>query len=288
MISAKMYRPSDNLKGYEMNKEARARDDTDALCGRSEDYRDYQDVALPMTALLRNQPAGAYNAPHTHRHGQLLYATHGVMRVATDDGLWFLPPRRALWIPAGVVHDQLMLGAVSMRSIYIQADLAARYGERCRVLEVSTLLRELILILASQPIEYDLEGRNAHVVALILSELESARTLPLQIPWPADRRLLVICNAILEAPGHARTIEYWADKVGASSRTLIRLFLKQTGMTFRSWVQQVRLASALDRLDNGEAISVVAKALGYSSVSAFSSMFRRVMGDSPSAFMAAR
>ncbi|MFJ4345413.1 AraC family transcriptional regulator [Pseudomonas sp. NPDC089401] len=255
---------------------------------RSEDYRDYQDVALPMTALVRNQPAGAYNTPHTHRHGQLLYATQGVMRVATDDGLWFLPPRRALWIPPEVVHDQLMLGAVSMRSIYVQPDIAARFGGRCRVLEVSTLLRELILVLAGQPIEYVFEGRNAHVVALILCELESARTLPLQIPWPSDRRLLVICNAILQAPGHARTLEYWADQVGASGRTLIRLFLKETGMSFRHWVQQVRLASALDRLDQGEGIGVVAQALGYASASAFSSMFRRVMGESPSDFLAAR
>jgi AraC-like DNA-binding protein/mannose-6-phosphate isomerase-like protein (cupin superfamily) len=271
-----------------MNTEARMLGQAKAPDGRSEDYRDYQDVALPMTALVRNQPAGAYNTPHTHRHGQLLYATHGVMRVATDDGLWFLPPRRALWIPAGVVHDQLMLGAVSMRSIYVQADLASRFGERCRVLEVSTLLRELILVLAGQPIEYELEGRNTHVVALILDELAAARTLPLQIPWPTDRRLLVICNAILESPGHARTLEYWADSVGASPRTLIRLFLRQTGMSFRNWVQQVRLASALDRLENGEAIGAVARALGYASASAFSSMFRRVMGESPSAFLAPR
>lgn len=259
--------------------------ETDDLNGRSEDYLDYRDVPRPITALVRNQTAGEYNPPHTHRHGQLLYAISGVMRVATRGGLWFLPPKRALWIPAGEEHDQLMLSPVKMRSIYVDADVATSFGENCRVVDVSPLLRELILVLASEPIEYLLEGRNGHVVALILSELESARTLPLQIPWPVDRRLLVVCNAILDTPGQARNVDYWADKVGASSRTLIRLFLKETGLTFRHWVQQVRLASALNRLEKGESIGLIARDLGYVSASAFSAMFRRAMGECPRAYL---
>ncbi|WP_202877211.1 AraC family transcriptional regulator [Pseudomonas kairouanensis] len=253
--------------------------------GRSEDYLDYQDVPRVMTALVRNQASGEYNAPHTHRHGQLLYAISGVMRAEADGSLWFLPPKRALWIPAGVVHDQLMLTPVQMRSIYIQADAAQGFGDRCRVVDVSLLLRELILVLASEPIEYSLEGRNSHVVALILSELAAAPTLPLQIPWPLDRRLLVVCNAILDAPGQSHLVEYWADKVGASSRTLIRLFLKETGLTYRQWVQQVRLACALERLEKGESVGRIARELGYVSASAFSAMFRRAIGTSPREFL---
>ncbi|EJL02080.1 transcriptional regulator, AraC family [Pseudomonas fluorescens Q2-87] len=268
-----------------MKQKGRIVSKAEELNGRSEDYLDYQDVPRLMTALARNQMAGEYNPPHTHRHGQLLYAISGVMRVATRGGMWFLPPKRALWIPAGEEHDQLMLSPVKMRSIYIEADVAASYGDSCRVVDVSLLLRELILVLANEPIEYSLEGRNIHVVALILSELESARTLPLQIPWPVDRRLLVVCNAILDTPGQARNVDYWADKVGASSRTLIRLFLKETGLTFRHWVQQVRLASALNRLEKGESIGLIARDLGYISASAFSAMFRRAMGESPRAFL---
>lgn len=178
-----------------------------------------------------------------------------------------------------------MLTSVQMRSIYIQADAAARFGGSCRVVDVSLLLRELILVLASEPIEYCLQGRNAHVVALILSELAAARTLPLQIPWPLDRRLLAVCNAILDAPGQSHRVEYWADKVGASSRTLIRLFLKETGLTYRQWVQQVRLACALERLEKGESVGRIARELGYVSASAFSAMFRRATGASPREFV---
>jgi AraC-like DNA-binding protein len=94
-----------------------------------------------------------------------------------------------------------------------------------------------------------------------------------------------VCNAILEHPEQPHSVDYWADKVGASSRTLIRLFLKETGLTFRHWVQQVRLATALDRLENGQAIGAIARDLGYASPSAFSAMFRRVMGESPREFL---
>ncbi len=253
---------------------------------RSEDYLDYQDVPRLMTVLVRDQDTGQYNEPHSHRHGQLLYAASGVMRVATPTGLWVLPPRRALWIPPQVVHDQRMLSPVQMRSVYIEPEAAGRFGDSCKVVEISSLLRELILALAEQSIEYPQEGRNAHVVALILSELERARTLPLQVPWPRDRRLVSVCTAILENPEQAHSVDYWADRVGASSRTLIRLFQHETGLNFRHWVQQVRLATAIDRLDRGHPIGHIAHALGYDSQSAFSAMFRRVMGESPREFMA--
>lgn len=260
--------------------------DGETRAPRSENYLDYQNVPRLMTVLVRDQHAGEYNEPHTHRHGQLLYASSGVMRVATQTGLWVLPPKRALWIPAQIVHDQLMLSPVKMRSVYIEPEAAQRFGDRCKVVEISPLLRELILALADQSIEYPSEGRNAHVVALILSELDVARTLPLQIPWPRDRRLLTVCSAILENPEQAHSVDYWADRVGASSRTLIRLFQNETGLNFRHWVQQVRLATAIDRLDKGHAISRIARDLGYGSQSAFSAMFRRLMGESPREFMA--
>ncbi|MDD1963968.1 helix-turn-helix transcriptional regulator [Pseudomonas putida] len=252
---------------------------------RSVDYQDYRDVPRPMTVLVRDQQTGEYNAPHDHRHGQILYAASGMMRAVTEDGLWFLPPRRALWIPPGIVHDQLMLSPVQLRSVYIEPHLAEGFGDSCKIVEVSVMLRELILALADQPIEYPQEGRNAHIVALILHEIASAQSLPLQIPWPVDRRLVTVCKAILEHPEQPHSVEFWADKVGASSRTLIRLFIKETGLTFRHWVQQVRLATAIDRLEQGQAVGRVARDLGYASQSAFSAMFRRVMGESPREFL---
>ncbi|WP_309491365.1 helix-turn-helix domain-containing protein [Trinickia mobilis] len=73
--------------------------------------------------------------------------------------------------------------------------------------------------------------------------------------------------------------------MGGSSRTSIRLFIKETGHTFRHWVQQVRLAEALNRLEHGESIANAANALGYASPSAFAAMFRKTMGQSPTDYL---
>ncbi|MBK5395920.1 helix-turn-helix transcriptional regulator [Pseudomonas sp. TH39(2020)] len=253
---------------------------------KSNEPEDYQHVSRDITGMPRDQSAGSYNAPHHHVRGQLLYAVSGLMKVKTEHGLWLVPPNKALWIPPGIVHDQLMMTSVKMRTIYVAPEKSEVMGSTCRLLEVSALLRELIVEFILEPIEYDLSGKGMHLAALILLQMAEAATVPLAIPWPSDRRLLVVCSAILAHPDQPRTIEYWADEVGASSRTLIRLFVKETKLTFRQWVQQVHLAEALDRLERGEALGSVAHSLGYASPSAFTALFKKIMGESPRDYMA--
>jgi AraC-like DNA-binding protein len=245
----------------------------------------YQHVPRVITAMARDDATGSYIKPHRHPRGQLLYASNGLMRAATETGLWFIPPQRGLWIPAGIEHDQLMLSPVTMRTLYIEQSVAATLGDQCRVVEVSVLLRELIMALAAQPIEYELEGRNSHIVELILCELRTIRTVALELPWPKDRRVLRICEAIFETPGQSWGLDHWAETVGTSPRNLIRLFQKETGLSYRHWVQQARLAVALTRLENGESVANVAQDLGYASPSAFTAMFRTVLGETPTEYL---
>jgi AraC-like DNA-binding protein len=235
-----------------------------------------------VTALAKEEQFGASILPHCHRQAQLLYATDGVMRVRTEFGVWLLPPRRALLIAPGVTHELTMMSKVSMRSVYIEPDAAALFGGGCKVIEVSALLRELILALLREPDDGSGDGqRGEHLAQLILSELRVAETVPLAIPWPRDRRLVAVCEAIMQQPGRRRGIEDWAGDVGASARTLIRLFTRETGLHYRAWVQQVQLADAFCRLARGDTVGEIARELGYASPSAFSAMFRRTLGRTP-------
>lgn len=86
-------------------------------------------------------------------------------------------------------------------------------------------------------------------------------------------------------PGSTRNIEQWAEEAGASARTLIRLFPKETGLHYRQWVQQVHLAEAFGRLAQGHSVASIAAALGYASPSAFSAMFRRIIGKTPQSYL---
>jgi AraC-like DNA-binding protein len=219
---------------------------------------------------------------HAHPRGQLVYAVEGVMQVRTPQGLWVIPPQRALWTPPGVPHEIRMLSKVAMRTLYIRPDACATLPGQCQLLDVSGLLRELILALLAEPRDYDEQGRGGFLAQLILSEIAAAETIPIVIPWPSDRRLINLCEAVLQQPGSSNTLEQWAQLAGASARTVIRLFPRETGLNVRHWLQQVHIAEALLRLARGETVERIAAQLGYKSASAFSAMFRSVLGTTPS------
>lgn len=244
-----------------------------------------QDVPRPIVAWAGRYTNGEEIASHTHPRAQLLYAVEGVMRIVTPGNVWTIPSQRALWVPADTEHHSFMMSEVEMRTLFVSTEVPVNLGQECRAISVSNLLRELILGLLEEPAEYPVPGRGEHLTALILMEIDRAASHAGQIPWPQDRRLQTVCHQIMGAPGVDRTIEELADLAGASARTLIRLFPKETGLKYRQWVQQVQIADALCRLGRGESIARIASALGYASPSAFTAMFKRVFGVAPNRYL---
>lgn len=252
---------------------------------RSVDARDYQHVPRPITALAKSFASGAHVAPHSHPRAQFLHAVDGVMRVTTADGAWVVPPSHAVWIPPGIEHEIRMAGNVAMRTLYIDPAAAPWLPDVCTVVAVTPLVRELILAAVEEPVAYPLGGRAEAVMQLLLHELQHLATVPLRIPLPRERRLAALCRALLDDPAASDTLEDWAVKVGASARTLARLFRREAGLSFGAWRQQVRLAEALSRLALGEPVATVARQLGYASPSAFTAMFRRALGIPPTQYI---
>lgn len=231
----------------------------------------------PVSAYPRDYPDGAHQELHRHAEAQLLYAACGVMRLVTSQGAWVIPPTRAVWIPPQVEHEIFMSGEVRMRSLFVAPELSPANLQGCCVLAVTPLLRELILRAVQGP----RQASNPLIQQLMLEELATLENLPLHIPMPSDRRLQRICLALLQTPTHPNTLEDWALQVGASTRTLARLFQQQVQMNFNTWRQQLRLMEALPRLLAGDSVQQVAKTCGYGSARAFSSMFRRLLGENP-------
>lgn len=248
---------------------------------RSIDPDDYQRVPRAVAAMAKKFPSGFEIAPHSHTRDQLLYAISGVMRVRTDAEAWLVPPDRAVFVPAGTRHTIGIRGDLDMRTLYI-ADGAAGLPARASVIEVSDLLRSLILALFDEPVLYDEHGRGGLIARLILIELAAAPCLSLMVPMPTDARLRRICDTVLAAPESQAGVEQWAALAGVSSRTLARLFERQLGMGFAVWRQRVRFHNAVESLAAGRPIAEVARANGYRSASAFAAAFRKVMGVSPS------
>jgi AraC-like DNA-binding protein/quercetin dioxygenase-like cupin family protein len=248
--------------------------------------------ARPVRVRSRHLAADAHFEPHRHAWAQLAYCASGIVQVsaaapdaAGGEVTYIVPPSRAVWIAPGALHSVHVLEDAQFRTLYIDASVAPADWQGCRVLVVSSLLRELVPALDAPQLPRE---REALLTALVLDELRGAATQQLGVPLPpadgGDKRLRALCEAVLRAPAQRATLAQWAADVGASERTMARLFREQLGTSYQQWRQQAVLAHALPLLARGVPVSAVAAASGYASESAFTAMFKSAMGQPPSRF----
>jgi AraC-like DNA-binding protein len=248
----------------------------------SDEISHVEGVPRPIVAVALNYPDNHRIAAHIHQRAQLLYASAGVMTVTTKNGIWVVPPQRAVWVPMGMEHEILTCGRLSMRTLYIKGDCLADLPQECRVVTVSRLLRALILHAVSLPRLYDLKGVDARIMSVILDQIRSLPVIaPLDLRIPQDPRSRKIYRALVDNPADNRSLEDWGRKVGACSRTLTRIFRAETDMSFRQWRRQFRILEATKRLGRKEPVTNIAFDLGYDSPSAFICMFKRALGRTP-------
>lgn len=238
----------------------------------------------PIYVRMSDVPAGYSIGAHSHDWCQLIYASEGTMKVTTAAGIWIVPPQRAVWVPPHLEHAVSHATFTRARHIYIDRHAPVDLPDRCMVLEVSPLLRELIRAATEIPVEYDENGAEGRMMQVLLDQLRAPDQENLHLPAPKDFRLGKICDALLANPADDRTLDDWSQICGASSRTLARLFLRETGMPFREWRQKLRLLYALEKLANDRPVTEIALDLGYETPSAFIAMFRKVTGRTPGSY----
>jgi len=218
---------------------------------------------------------------------QLTYASQGVMSVHTADGTWVVPPHRAVWIPRSVEHAVEMSGRVSLRTLYFAADFSRRMPRQCQAVNVSPLLRELILQTARLGLLWRHVPEQARLARVVLDQLQALPQVPLQLPAPRDRRARRAIDLLTAPADEPISLADAARRAGASKRTLERLFRSETHMTLGRWRQRLRFVQALRLLAAGHAVTRVALEVGYQSPSAFVSAFRRQLGTTPGRYFRA-
>lgn len=247
-------------------------------------HQDYHNQPRRLVAMENRWPAGASTGWHSHPRGQLLYAIKGVMIVQSDTGTWVVPPTRALWMVTGLRHNVTMSGEVEMRTAYIDVHAATGLPTQTCVINVSPLLKELLVEAVRIPVHAEPTPRHERVIDLLLDELSVSSTIALHLPMPNDTRIKTVCETLTKQPWDNKTAAMWAAKIGMSERTLHQLFVQDTGMRFSQWREQARLLNALSQIAEGKKGIEIALNCGYTSHSAFSAMFRRHFGVTPSDF----
>jgi AraC-like DNA-binding protein len=234
-----------------------------------------------ITTFRQDYPDGFLFDEHYHDRDQIIFACQGVMTVETPQGTWVLPTSRALWIPSGIPHAVRMAGAVSLRTLYLRPKLARGLPRTCAVVNISPLLKELILYTCQfKALNKRIQARR-HLIGVMLDLLVSLQTVPLQLPRPVDPRSLKVADFFYSDPGSAIPMDEICRRAGACKRTIERLFVQDTRMTLGRWRQQLRLMHSMRLLAQGMKINAVALEAGYASPSAFILMFKSALGTTP-------
>ncbi|HEV3328128.1 MAG TPA: helix-turn-helix transcriptional regulator [Acidimicrobiales bacterium] len=226
-------------------------------------------------------PPGTVFDWHTHREHQLAWASSGVLTVRSGIEAWVLPPTRALWIPAGVRHETLSASTTTMRSAYVRPDDCPIGWTDCTPVVATPLMASLLEYLADESLE---TSRRTNAEVVLVDLLAPIPAVSVEVRMPTDDRARRVADLLAEDPSDDRTLADWGHDVGASSRTLARSFLSDTGLPFGRWRSLLRLRIAMEALAAGRPVASVASQVGYESSSAFVAAFRKETGITPAAY----
>jgi AraC-like DNA-binding protein len=231
-------------------------------------------------------PSGETSEVESHERGHLVYAARGVLAVHTERGMSIVPANRVAWTPAGFTHYHRGHGDTDLRIVFLPPSLARLVPDRPLVFGASDLAREVLLALTG-PRNYDGtdtgygRGASARLLRVLVDELHEAHEQPLQLPEPQDDRLRAIARLLYENPGDNAPLAELGKQIGASTRTLSRLFRNELGMNFYEWRTQLRVYHALVLLAEGSDTTRTAYACGWANPSGFIAAFTNIIGTTP-------
>lgn len=238
---------------------------------------------LGVVGLASAYDAGTLIAPHAHTAHQIVHAISGTMRVSVQNMMWFVPPGRAMWIPAGTHHSIRCVGHVEMRTAYLSKAHPAVQATVV-VVAVSQLMREILVRLA----EGDESDMQLLLADMLINEIRRGELQSLNLPIPGDPRIAKLALHLQTNPADQITLAAWAKQLGFSERNLIRVIRTETGMTFRELRRLTRVLVSFDKLSAGQSVTETGFDVGFETPSAFIHAFRLLIGHTPRQFMSAK
>jgi AraC-like DNA-binding protein len=242
------------------------------------------ELPRPVCFQISQMPAGYSVDEHQHPWGQLAYASEGIMKLSVPEANLIIPPQRAVWLPPNTPHSVSTRLGLSFRSLYINNELTRGLPKIATPINVDSLLKALIFKISMFKEDYQVTPKVKRLLKVLIDQIHDASQAPLFLYMPSDKRLLSITEKLLTDPSNNTTLDAFSEHIGATPRTINRLFIKQTKMGFVQWRQRLRILYSLDRIERGENISRIALDLGYESGSAFITMFKKHLGVSPKRF----
>lgn len=238
---------------------------------------------LPARIVFRavSEQADTIYPRHRHNWGEFVYSFSGVMEIELAHQHYLAPPQYGVWLPPQTEHIAFNRQAASHCSIYIDTDLCQTLPLSACALTVSPFMRALLEELGCKPPGIPGSEQEQRLLQVLLDQLGQADCAGTYLPASDDPLLRPVLLALQANPGDSRTIADFAAMSHTTERTLMRRCQRDLGMPFVEWRQRLKVLASLSRLDSGQTVESIGLDLGYSSASAFISMFRRLMGTTP-------
>ena len=245
-------------------------------------------IPAPIYFRAAQVPASATYPVHRHPWGEFVYSYSGVMEVKLADEHFIAPPQFGLWLPPDVEHVGQNRQQACHCSLYITQALCERLPERACALTITPLIRALLDELRANPPSLPHTAEDSRLLHVLLDKLSQASRVGSYLPGSNDPVLSPILDALENNPADGRSLAQWAKLVNSTERTLLRRCHRDLGMSLAQWKQRLKVMTSLELLRKGVAVESIALDLGYSSSSAFISMFRKLTGETPDEYRKAR
>ncbi|MEM9042311.1 MAG: AraC family transcriptional regulator, partial [Actinomycetota bacterium] len=222
--------------------------------------------AAPGLPRQDRSPIECFDPGHHH----LVWSPNSAVEVRTPRRSFVAGAPDGLWLPGGHSYE------VVPRSRWITArfEVAScpRAWNRVGQLPLGDVVGPMLTHLHHFP-----DGSTA--AALVTAAVEhlhrSFASSPAPLHYPTDPRAREIADALSADPACPLELVEWAPRIGASERTLRRLFTEQTGIPFRRWRLRLRATTAICLLRDGFPNSEVAARCGYGSTDSLARAVRR-------------
>lgn len=238
----------------------------------------------PLLTKVIDMPAGYVDENHTHRWHQIIFPVTGLLQSKVNNESVILPHNSLLFVPAYTEHSSIAVTATTFLALYLNPSHYQEYDALPKSCLVTPFLKALILLFFSPDELPKNEEAITHLLRVLRDQIASAKKYDIPLLIPKDKRLLAIFTHLTHHPDCHFTLKMWASRVGASERTLSRLFAKEFQQSFSLWRQNIRLVLSLKLLASSLSVHHVALTLGYASDSAYIHAFKHCFGKTPNQY----
>jgi len=246
------------------------------------------DPSIPAISTSISFARAHHCSSHQHARAQFVYAYKGAIQIKANGVETYLPSMQAIWIPAGTTHSLRATELVSYVSVFIDPVYCQSFLKTCKVIQSNLLIHELILNSVEFNSNYKVASPEFRLSQVLIDQIKGLQEKQLGLVLPHSIQLVRVINDFISRPLITHSLTDYANRYGASLRTLQRRFKLETGMSFTRWQQYFLAYRAIEQLALGHSLAKISYELGYCNLSAFSQMFKRVIGVTAKQMMAQR